>query len=91
MATGNLEPADRAWLISSTSARTGVTPADAERRVNAVMARDQKLLNDARVAADEARKTAARLAMLTALSLVIGAFIASVAAALGGQERDKHP
>ena len=34
---------------------------------------------------------AAAAAIYTALSMVIGAFIACVAAALGGQQRDKHP
>lgn len=91
LATGRLDPDDRAWLVASASSRSGITPAEAERRVNAALARDQKIVADGKQAADEARKAASRLAMLAALSLVIGAFIASVAAALGGRERDKHP
>ncbi len=35
--------------------------------------------------------TAAGAAIYTALSMIIGAFIACVAAALGGQQRDQHP
>jgi len=42
-------------------------------------------------AADEARKVAATFAGFTGVSLVIGAFIGSVAGAIGGSLRDKHP
>ncbi len=38
-----------------------------------------------------ARKAAAAAAIFTALSLVVGAFIACVAGALGGRQRDEHP
>ena len=41
--------------------------------------------------ADAARKAAAAASIFTALSMVVGAFIASVAAALGGNQRDEHP
>ena len=41
--------------------------------------------------ADAARKSASAASIFTALSMLIGAFIASVAAALGGRERDQHP
>jgi hypothetical protein len=39
--------------------------------------------------ADAARKAAAEFAIFTALALVIGAFIASAAAAYGGSLRDE--
>ena len=39
---------------------------------------------------DSARKAAAQAALYTALSMLVGAFIASVAAALGGRLRDEH-
>lgn len=42
----------------------------------------------AQQAADTARKAGASFALLGALSMVVGAFIASVAAALGGRQRD---
>jgi hypothetical protein len=42
-------------------------------------------------AADAARKASSAASIFTALSMVIGAFIACVAAALGGQLRDEHP
>jgi magnesium-transporting ATPase (P-type) len=42
-------------------------------------------------AADVARKTAAAFAAFTGLSLVIGAFIGSLAGTVGGRLRDLHP
>ncbi len=42
-------------------------------------------------AAEVARKAAAAASIFTALSMVVGAFIASVAAALGGSQRDEQP
>jgi hypothetical protein len=39
---------------------------------------------------DAVRKAAAEAALYTALSMLVGAFIASVAAALGGRLRDEH-
>jgi hypothetical protein len=40
--------------------------------------------------ADRARKDAAEVAIYTALAMLIGAFIASASAALGGRLRDEH-
>jgi hypothetical protein len=44
----------------------------------------------ARQAADVARKAAAAFSIFTGLSMLVGAFIACIAAALGGQQRDEH-
>jgi hypothetical protein len=44
-----------------------------------------------REAADAARAIAAKFAFFTAVSLIVGAFIASAAAAYGGHLRDDHP
>jgi hypothetical protein len=41
-------------------------------------------------AAEAARKAAALSSLYLALSLLVGAFIASVSAALGGRLRDQH-
>jgi hypothetical protein len=40
---------------------------------------------------DAAREAAAKFAMFTGIAMVVGAFIASVAAVIGGRLRDKHP
>ena len=75
-------PADRAYLAELVLARTGLSQAEAEKRVDEVTAR-------AKIDADTARKAAAYFSIFTALSMLIGAFIAGTAAALGGQHRDE--
>jgi hypothetical protein len=85
---GEIPADDRTYLEQTIAARTGMTPADAKARVDAVL----KSIDDAKVkaqeAADAARKAASTTALLGALSLLIGAFIASAAAAFGGSQRD---
>ncbi len=77
-------PGDTAYLTQLVAARTGLTPTEANNRVNQVIA-------DARQTADAARQVAARLLLWTFLSLLIGAFTASYAATIGGRIRDHVP
>jgi hypothetical protein len=63
-------------------------PQDEAQKRGDVEANDGQLRLKA--AADEARKAAAETAIFTALGMLIGAFIASVAAAIGGHLRDEH-
>ena len=88
---GSLPDTDRAHLAALAAARTGVDQAEAQRRVDAAWSHQQALAAKALKAADDARKAAAAVAFFTALSLLIGAFIGCVSAALGGQQRDEHP
>lgn len=88
MANGDIPAADRAYLAQLVSARTGLAQPEAEKRVNDVIAQAQAAKDKAKAAADAARKVAATVAIFTVLSMAIGAFIASVAAALGGRLRD---
>ena len=90
-ASGGLSTSDTAYLTQLIMAHTGTTPGDALQRVQIVSDREQAAAARVKAAADSARKAAAALAMITALSMLIGALIASVAAALGGQQRDEHP
>ncbi len=89
-ASGALPQADRSYLGELASARAGISQADALQRVDevtaSVMAEEMKL----KMQADAAAKAASATAIFTALSLLVGAFIASVAAALGGRLRDEH-
>lgn len=78
---GTLTPGDRAYLGQLVSARTGLSQADAEKRVNDVIAQAQS-------AADTARKAAAHFALLMAAALLAGALASALAAAEGGRERD---
>lgn len=88
-AKGEFSAADRTYVEQLIAARTGLSEADAKARVDAVL----KQIEDAKVAtqeaADTARKSAATTALLGALSMFIGAFIACAGAALGGRRRDE--
>jgi hypothetical protein len=90
MLAGDVPVSDKAYLAQLVAARTGVSPADAEKRVDAVIAQTKAAEAKARQAADAARKAGMYLSIFTALSMLVGAFIACVAAALGGQQRDVH-
>ena len=87
---GALPPADRAYLTAQVAARTGVSQAEAEARVNTTLAQIEAAKAKTLKAAEDARK--AMIAFHTALciSLLVGAFIASVTAALGGKLRDNY-
>ena len=88
-ANGEFSATDRTYVEQLIAARTGLSEADAKARVDTVL----KQIEDAKVAtqeaADTARKSAATTALLGALSMLIGAFIASAAGALGGRRRDE--
>jgi hypothetical protein len=90
-ANGNVPDADRAYLAQLVAAQTGVPPAEAQRRVDDFLAGAMDAANKARAAGGVARRAAAEASIFTALSMLIGAFIASTAAALGGRRRDEHP
>ncbi|CCV09825.1 hypothetical protein [Mesorhizobium sp. STM 4661] len=87
-AAGEISAEDKTYLSRLVAARTGLSEADAQARVDALVAKAQDAKMKAQEAADTARKAGATFALLGALSLVIGAFIASAAAALGGRQRD---
>jgi hypothetical protein len=77
----DLSPADRSYVAKVVSARTGLSQADAEKRVNDVVTQVKTDL-------DEARKAAIQTAIWLTLSLFIGAFSAALAATEGGGLRD---
>lgn len=85
---GEVTPEDRTYLASLVAARTGLAQQDAQARVEAILTKASEWKVKAQQAADEARKVSATAAILAALSMAIGAFIASVAGAMGGRQRD---
>lgn len=87
---GDVSADDKKYLAQLVAAHTGMSQADAEKRVDDVIAQEKAAEAKARQAADTARKAGANLSIFMALSMVIGAFIACAAAALGGQLRDEH-
>lgn len=90
VANGDVPPADKAYLAQLVSNRTGISQADAQKRVDTAIEQAKAAGVKAKQAADAARKAAAQLSIFTALSMVIGAFIACVAAAYGGSLRDEN-
>jgi hypothetical protein len=79
--SADLSQADRAYVAQAVAARTGLSQADAEKRVDAVV-------TEAKSAADTARRNAAHLSFWLTAALLFGAFAASLAAAEGGALRD---
>ncbi len=87
---GTVSQDDNAYLVQLVSGRTGLAPQDAQTRVNNVIAQEQADLTKAKQVADAARKASAEAAIYTFVSLLVGAFIASVAGAIGGRLRDTY-
>lgn len=87
-----LPPEDIRHVGQIVAQRTGLPQQDAEKRVADVYAKAQAKMRDmeaaARDAADKARKASAYSALWLFVSLLIGAFVASLAATFGGQRRD---
>ncbi|HTB87154.1 MAG TPA: hypothetical protein VK743_04360, partial [Steroidobacteraceae bacterium] len=90
LVNGSVPDADRAYLAEQIAARTGISQAEAQARVDAFIASVMQAQEKVKADADAARKAAAETSIFLALSMLVGAFIASVAAALGGRLRDEH-
>ena len=90
--TGPLPEQDVKYVGQMVAQRTGLTQQDAEKRVTDTYARVQAKLNDAQTAAidaaNKARKASAYAALWLFISLLVGAFSASLAATFGGRRRD---
>jgi hypothetical protein len=91
LGTGDVPTADRVYLARLVGASTGLSATDAQTRIDQVITTVKADETKARQAADAARKASAAASICTALAMLIGAFIACVAAALGGQLRDQQP
>ena len=89
---GTLPTADRTYAAQVVASRTGMSQADAELRVDAVYAQSKSIASDAELAArtvaDDVRRSAAKTALWFFVALLSGAFCASLAATIGGRQRD---
>ncbi len=89
---GAMPAEDSRYLGQIVAQRTGLSQADAEKRVTEVFAKLQARAKEAetqaREAADTARKAASYATLWLFISLLIGAFTASLCATLGGRRRD---
>jgi len=92
LATGVLPPEDANYLGQLVAQRTGLPQAEAQKRVTDTFARAQAKAKaaeaTAREAADKARKASSYAALWLFVSLLIGAFVASLSATHGGRRRD---
>lgn len=90
--SGELADVDRQYLGQLVAEKTGLAQAEAEQRVTETFTRLKQSLDQAaakaKQAADDARKASALLALWLVVSLLVGAFVASFAATLGGRLRD---
>lgn len=90
---GALPPEDASYLGQQVALRTGVSAQDAQKRVTDTFGRMQVKAREAetaaREAADKARKATAYGSLWLFVSLLIGAFFASLAATFGGRQRDR--
>jgi hypothetical protein len=75
---------DRAYLVQLTAATTGLSPADAERRVDSTIA-------NAKTALNRSRRSTIILAFSLATALLLGAVAAWAGACAGGRHRDGAP
>lgn len=91
VSAGGISAEDRSYVAQVVAARTGVSQEEAQQRVDQAVAAANAAKVHAQEAADAARKAAAMASLYIALSMLIGAFIAAAAAAVGGRLRDQHP
>jgi hypothetical protein len=77
----DLSATDKTYVTQMVATRTGMSQADAEKRVNNVT-------TEAKTAADNARKGAEKLSFWLTAAMLFGAFAASLAAVEGGSLRD---
>jgi hypothetical protein len=82
-ADGSLDVADRDYLAQVVSARTGIAPDAAQKRVDEVYATALKTV-------DTARKAAVAAGLATATALLLGLAAAWYAAQRGGHHRDQN-
>jgi hypothetical protein len=92
IANDSLPVADAKYAAQVVAQSTGLTPQDAEKRVTDTFKLLQEKLraaeSAARAAADQARKATALGSLWLFISLLIGAFVASLSATYGGRQRD---
>lgn len=90
LASGEMDQADRQYIIDTVAARTGIPAEEVQQRVDQAWTQAQELETQAREAADRARRIALVAAFITAASLMIGAAGAYYGAVMGGNHRDKQ-
>lgn len=80
---GDVAPEDKTYIVQVVAGRTGMPQAEAEQRVN-------QTITQAKQAADQARRTAAKFSFWVAAALLAGALASCLAAAEGGKLRSSR-
>ena len=92
-ARGDIQSRDREYLAKLVAARTGLSPQEAQARVDQTITEAREAAaraeTEARIATDKARKAGILAAFLAAAALLISAAAAASGAALGGRHRDE--
>ena len=92
LAAGKISADDRTYMAQLVAKRSGLSQAEAEQRVDAIYGQARQAAADvkakAMAAAEAARKAAARSALWMTFALLLGAFVASLCATIGGRNRD---
>lgn len=90
--TGELPEQDRQYITQLIAQKAGISQQEAEQRIQSTYDNAKAKLQDAKEkaqqAADAARKTTSYLMLWTFVSLLAGAFVASLCATYGGRKRD---
>jgi hypothetical protein len=81
LASGSFPATDKTYLVQMVSAKSGLSPADAEKRVSDVFEQAQQ-------SAGHIRKALGHLSLWLFVALLSGAFCASYAGTIGGRRRD---
>jgi len=95
LVAGDLPAADKTYVGQLVANQTGMSQADAEKRVADVFAQAKSAREDAankaKEAADAARKMGVYVSLWAFVSLLVGAVSASYMATVGGRTRDESP
>lgn len=92
LADGQITADDKTYVAQLIAAETGLSQAEAERRIDEVigkaMAAQERIVTTARETADAAVTAAQATAIWSAIAMLVGAFCACLAATWGGKARD---
>ena len=89
IAQGDIQPEDRDYAAQLVAAQSGLSTGQAQERIDQILSEAeqtrQQAIDTARDAADAARKAGAALALWAFAALLMGAFVASFMAVVGGR------
>lgn len=87
---GTVPEEDKIYLAEMVSAHAGISKEEAAKRVDNAITQLNTVKEKIKQKAEEARKTAMHISIYMFLSMLVGAFVASSAAAIGGRQRDEY-